>query len=163
EDLAAIFFTSGTTGQPKGCMITHANLCSQLEVFDDRIPIDATCRLASILPLSHLFELTCGLLYPMARGAAVHYIPSRRGSDIVGTAWRGRGAGVWHQRVLARRGLRRAASDASRQRRAAAARRECPPLERKRAARPWAQRDARLLARSGAHGAGALARRVVLD
>ena len=83
EELAAIFFTSGTTGQPKGCMITHANLCSQIEVFDDRIPIDSSCRLASILPLSHLFELTCGLLYPMLRGAAVHYIPSRRGSDIV--------------------------------------------------------------------------------
>jgi long-chain acyl-CoA synthetase len=83
EDLAAIFFTSGTTGQPKGCMIAHANLCSQLEVFDDRIPLDASCRLASILPLSHLFELTCGLLYPMAQGAAVHYIPSRRGADIV--------------------------------------------------------------------------------
>lgn len=83
EELAAIFFTSGTTGQPKGCMITHANLCSQLDAFDDRLPLDATCRLGSILPLSHLFELTCGLLYPMLRGAAVHYIPSRRGSDVV--------------------------------------------------------------------------------
>ncbi len=83
EELAAIFFTSGTTGQPKGCMITHANLCSQIEAFDDRIPLDAGCRLASILPLSHLFELTCGLLYPLMRGAAVHYIPSRRGPDIV--------------------------------------------------------------------------------
>ncbi len=83
EELAAIFFTSGTTGQPKGCMITHANLCSQIDAFDDRIPIDASCRLASILPLSHLFALTWGLLYPMLRGAAVHYIPSRRASDIV--------------------------------------------------------------------------------
>src|SRR5437763_1772018 len=83
EELAAIFFTSGTTGQPKGCMITHANLCSQVEVFDDRIPLDERCRLGSILPLSHLFELTCGLLYPLLRGAAVHYIPSRRGADIV--------------------------------------------------------------------------------
>ncbi|MGI9148321.1 MAG: AMP-binding protein [Chloroflexota bacterium] len=83
EELAAIFFTSGTTGQPKGCMITHQNLCSQIEAFDDRIPLDEHCRLGSILPLSHLFELTCGLLYPMLRGAAVHYIPSRRGSDVV--------------------------------------------------------------------------------
>ncbi|HEX8967227.1 MAG TPA: AMP-binding protein [Chloroflexota bacterium] len=83
EELAAIFFTSGTTGEPKGCMITHANLCSQIEAFGDRIPLDASCRLASILPLSHLFELTCGLLYPLHRGAAVHYIPSRRASDIV--------------------------------------------------------------------------------
>src|SRR5918911_700043 len=71
------------TAQPKGCTITHANLCSQVAAFDDRIPIDATCRMGSILPLSHLFELTCGLLYPMLHGAAVHYIPSRRGADIV--------------------------------------------------------------------------------
>jgi long-chain acyl-CoA synthetase len=84
EELAAVFFTSGTTGQPKGCMITHANLWSQLEVFHDRIPIDASCRLGSILPLSHLFELTCGLLYPLLQGAAIHYIPSRRPQDIVG-------------------------------------------------------------------------------
>jgi long-chain acyl-CoA synthetase len=83
EQLAAIFFTSGTTGQPKGCMISHANLCSQVAAFEQRIPLDRTARLASILPLSHLFELTCGLLYPLSRGAAVHYIPSRRGPDIV--------------------------------------------------------------------------------
>src|SRR5262249_42106633 len=42
-----------------------------------------SCRLASILPLSHLFELTCGLLYPFAAGAEIHYVPSRRGPDIV--------------------------------------------------------------------------------
>ena len=83
EDLAAIVFTSGTTGQPKGCMISHSNLCSQVAAFEERIPLDANCRLASILPLSHLFELTCGLLYPLSRGAAIHYIPSRRGPDVV--------------------------------------------------------------------------------
>jgi long-chain acyl-CoA synthetase len=83
EELAAIYFTSGTTGKPKGCMITHADLCSQVEALRDNIPLDDTCRLASILPLSHLFELTCGLLYPLSAGAAVHYVPSRRGADVV--------------------------------------------------------------------------------
>lgn len=83
EELAAIFFTSGTTGNPKGCMISHANLISQIEAAGDIIPLDSSCRLASILPLSHLFELTCGMLYPIARGAAIHYVPSRRGPDIL--------------------------------------------------------------------------------
>lgn len=83
EELAAIYYTSGTTGNPKGCMITHANLCSQVAVLQANIPFDATCRLASILPLSHLFELTCGLLFPISVGAAIHYIPSRRGPDIL--------------------------------------------------------------------------------
>ena len=66
DDLAAIFFTSGTTGNPKGCMITHANLSSQVEALRYTIPLDESCRLASILPLSHLFELTVGLLYPLS-------------------------------------------------------------------------------------------------
>ena len=83
EEVAAVFFTSGTTGNPKGCVITHANLISQIEACYERIPLDPSCRLASILPLSHLFELTCGLLYPLDAGAAIHYIPSRRGTDIV--------------------------------------------------------------------------------
>jgi long-chain acyl-CoA synthetase len=83
EELAAISFTSGTTGQPKGCMISHANLCSQVEAAFRVIPLDPSCRLASILPLSHLFELTCGMLYPLAAGAAIHYVPSRRGPDVV--------------------------------------------------------------------------------
>jgi long-chain acyl-CoA synthetase len=83
EELALISFTSGTTGQPKGCMITHANLCSQVETAFKLIPLDPSSRLASILPLSHLFELTCGLLYPLAAGAAIHYVPSRRGPDVL--------------------------------------------------------------------------------
>src|SRR5215831_18516385 len=62
EEVAAIYFTSGTTGRPKGCTITHANLCFEVGALRDRIPLDPSCRLASILPLSHLFELTCGLL-----------------------------------------------------------------------------------------------------
>lgn len=82
EELAAISFTSGTTGRPKGCMITHANLLSQIDAAREVIPLGKGCRLASILPLSHLFELTCGLLYPIAAGAAIHYVPSRRGPDI---------------------------------------------------------------------------------
>ncbi|MHB1134141.1 MAG: AMP-binding protein [Chloroflexota bacterium] len=83
EAVAAIYFTSGTTGNPKGCMITHANLCWQAEVLRDNILLDPSCRLGSILPLSHLFELMGGLVYPLFWGAAVHYIPSRRAPDIL--------------------------------------------------------------------------------
>ncbi|MBM2809535.1 MAG: PlsC protein [Chloroflexi bacterium] len=83
EELAVAAFTSGTTGVPKGCMITHANLRSQIQALADAVPLDPSCRLASVLPLSHLFELTCGMLYAVSTGAAIHYIPSRRGPDIV--------------------------------------------------------------------------------
>ncbi|MCC6628297.1 MAG: AMP-binding protein [Chloroflexi bacterium] len=83
DELAIISFTSGTTGQPKGCMLTHANLCFQIEALVASIPLGSDCRLASILPLSHVFELACGLLYPLRHGASVHYIPSRRPPDIL--------------------------------------------------------------------------------
>lgn len=83
EELATVVFTSGTTGDPKGCMITHANLCWQVDPLGDNVPLGPDCRLASILPLSHLFELMAGLLYPLYRGAEVHYIPSRRPPDIL--------------------------------------------------------------------------------
>ncbi len=83
EELAAIVFTSGTTGTPKGCMITHANFCSQIAALQDNILLGPACRMASILPLSHLLELTAGMLYPFSMGAAVHYVPSRRGPDVV--------------------------------------------------------------------------------
>jgi long-chain acyl-CoA synthetase len=81
EELAALMFTSGTTGTPKGCMISHANLCSQVDAIPERVPLDSSCRLASILPLSHLLELT-GMLHTLASGAAVHYVPSRRAADV---------------------------------------------------------------------------------
>lgn len=77
EELASISFTSGTTGHPKGCMLTHANFCFQAEALRASIPLNADCRLASLLPLSHVFEMSCGLLYPLACGAAIHYVPSR--------------------------------------------------------------------------------------
>jgi long-chain acyl-CoA synthetase len=80
--LAVIVFTSGTTGTPKGVMLTHANLSFQAEAVADRVPLDASCRLASILPLSHVLELGT-LIYAVAAGATTHYVPSRRGPDIL--------------------------------------------------------------------------------
>lgn len=83
EDVAAIYFTSGTTGSPKGCTITHRNLLSQVAALPSVVPLGPGDVCGSILPLSHLFELTCGMLYPLISGAAVAYIPSRKGPDIV--------------------------------------------------------------------------------
>ena len=83
DAVAAIYFTSGTTGSPKGCTITHRNLLSQVRVLTGVVPVAAGDVFGSILPLSHLFELTCGMLYPLVQGATVEYIPSRKGPDIV--------------------------------------------------------------------------------
>ena len=82
EPIAVTVFTSGTTGTPKGVMLTHANLSFQAGAVADRVPLDPSCRLAGLLPLSHAFELGT-LVYAIAAGATTHYVPSRRGPDIL--------------------------------------------------------------------------------
>lgn len=57
DDLAEIMFTSGTTGDPKGVMLTHANLLANLESINQRIPGKTSDRLVSILPLSHMLRI----------------------------------------------------------------------------------------------------------
>ena len=56
DDLVEIMFTSGTTGDPKGVMLTHKNLISNLDSVSKVITGKKSDRLLSILPLSHLFE-----------------------------------------------------------------------------------------------------------
>ena len=56
DDLACIIFTSGTTGEPKGVMLTHNNFLSQLEVIKIRIHLEPGNRALSVLPIWHSFE-----------------------------------------------------------------------------------------------------------
>lgn len=74
EDLAAILYTSGTTGQPKGVMLTHKNLVSNTLGSYDIQAITTTDRLLSVLPLAHTYECTIGLLIPFYGGAIVYYL-----------------------------------------------------------------------------------------
>lgn len=74
EDLAVIVYTSGTTGHSKGVMLTHGNIvadvCATLKIVD----MKAEDRLLSILPLSHTYECTLGLVTPFMVGACVYYM-----------------------------------------------------------------------------------------
>jgi long-chain acyl-CoA synthetase len=73
-DLATIIYTSGTTGNSKGVMLTHKNIAwngIQAFTIEHLYPYD---RFLSILPLSHTYENTLGLLFPMFYGASVHYL-----------------------------------------------------------------------------------------
>jgi long-chain acyl-CoA synthetase len=56
DDLATIVYTSGTTGPPKGAMITHANVLATLESLTEVVPIGPGDRFLSFLPLSHIAE-----------------------------------------------------------------------------------------------------------
>lgn len=76
NDIAEIVYTSGTTGDPKGVILTHKNLLSNLWSSKKAIPVDHTMRFVSILPLFHMFEQIGGLLVPLSAGAQVSYAAS---------------------------------------------------------------------------------------
>ena len=74
SDLASILYTSGTTGDPKGVMLTHGNFTSLIAALAPIFPLTERDRVLSVLPLHHTFEFTCGLLLPLSRGARILYL-----------------------------------------------------------------------------------------
>ncbi len=81
NDLAVIIFTSGTTGQAKGVMLSHSNLLTNVEGVARTFEFGPGDRFLSVLPLHHTLESTAGLLCPLRVGASVAYA---RGLDSRG-------------------------------------------------------------------------------
>ena len=74
DDLAAIIYTSGTTSKPKGVMLTHRALCAQVAISAAIFPVDGDDTFLSVLPLSHTYECSIGMIYPFSMGARVVYL-----------------------------------------------------------------------------------------
>ncbi|MBU2786609.1 long-chain fatty acid--CoA ligase [Acidithiobacillus ferriphilus] len=73
QQTATIVYTSGTTGWPKGVMLSHGNILSNIEGFVPLVPLHAGQRLLSILPLSHIFERGTGHFGAYLLGLEVAY------------------------------------------------------------------------------------------
>ena len=82
DDLAEVVFTSGTTGDPKGAMLTHRNVLSNAEAAQQIFPIGPKQRLLSFIPLSHMFEQLAGFWTLLLSGASVVYPTSRQPAVI---------------------------------------------------------------------------------
>ena len=75
-------YTSGTTGEPKGVILTHQNVLSNCEASVAAVPITPNDRLLSFLPLSHSFERVAGYYMPMLFGGATIYFSEGLGRLI---------------------------------------------------------------------------------
>ncbi|MDW5441896.1 AMP-dependent synthetase/ligase [Polaromonas sp. SM01] len=84
HDLAAIVYTSGTTGKPKGVMLTHRNVVANVQAVMARVLPTTEDVFLSFLPLSHTFERTAGYYLAIAAGSCVAYARSvaQLGEDL---------------------------------------------------------------------------------
>ena len=73
DDLAALVYTSGTSGRPKGVMLSHANILANIMATAKRLHAESADVFLSFLPLSHTLERTCGYYFPIAAGSAVAF------------------------------------------------------------------------------------------
>ena len=74
DDLAVLNYTSGSTGNPKGVMLTHLNLSGNVEFAHNRIPHTKGDTVLSMLPIAHMFGLMFEFIYQVCEGAQVYFL-----------------------------------------------------------------------------------------
>jgi long-chain acyl-CoA synthetase len=85
DDLASLLYTSGTTGKPKGVMLTHKNFCSDAEAVINAGLVNHEDNVLSILPLHHTYPFMGTFLVPVFLGAAVTYPSGMKGPELIST------------------------------------------------------------------------------
>ncbi|MDI6731284.1 MAG: AMP-binding protein [Candidatus Margulisbacteria bacterium] len=83
DDLAAIVYTSGTTGNPKGVMLTHHNIMSNVTAVGKLFDLGPGDNFLSVLPLHHTFETTAGFLGAFSLGCTITYTESLKSYNLL--------------------------------------------------------------------------------
>lgn len=78
EDVACIVFSSGTSGRPKGCMLTHSNYLEQAQILGRMYPMEEQDRYFSVLPTNHAIDFMVGFVIPLLFGGAIVHQRSLR-------------------------------------------------------------------------------------
>ncbi|HVG31943.1 MAG TPA: AMP-binding protein [Pyrinomonadaceae bacterium] len=82
QSVASLIFTSGTTGSPKGVMLSHRNLTSMVSMLSSVFEMTTSDGVLSVLPLHHTFEFSTGFLTPLSRGAQITYLDELTGEAL---------------------------------------------------------------------------------
>ena len=83
DELAAVLYTSGTTGHSKGVMLTQQNIMSNVSSISRIFPIGIDDTFLSVLPIHHSFECTTGFLLPIYCGCSITYSHSIKSNDLI--------------------------------------------------------------------------------
>jgi long-chain acyl-CoA synthetase len=83
DDLASLLYTSGTTADPKGVMLTHANFLGEVVAVFNWVDIGPTDALLGVLPLFHVLALMANLLLPLVKGCRVVYLETLNTSELL--------------------------------------------------------------------------------
>ena len=72
EDLSTINYTSGSTGDPKGVMLTYHNFCANVDYSQRNVP--AGDKMVSMLPMAHMYGLVIEFIYPLCNGTSIYWL-----------------------------------------------------------------------------------------
>jgi long-chain acyl-CoA synthetase len=83
DDLASLIYTSGTTADPKGVMLTHANFLGEVEAVFNWVDIGPDDALLGVLPLFHILAQMANLLLPLVKGSRVVYLETLNTTELM--------------------------------------------------------------------------------
>jgi len=83
DDLASLLYTSGTTADPKGVMLTHGNLLGEVEAVFHWVNIGPNDALLGVLPLFHVLALMANMLLPLVKGSRVLYLETLNTTELM--------------------------------------------------------------------------------
>ena len=90
NDLASLLYTSGTTADPKGVMLTHANFLGEVEAVFNWVDLGPTDALLGVLPMFHVLAQMANLLLPLVKGARVVYLETLNTTELLRALQRAR-------------------------------------------------------------------------
>jgi long-chain acyl-CoA synthetase len=83
DDLASLLYTSGTTADPKGVMLTHANFLGEVTAVFDWVDLGPGDALLGVLPLFHVLAQMANLLLPLVKGSRVVYLETLNTTELL--------------------------------------------------------------------------------